>query len=64
MGCLHSRKIVYEIKDTVTDVNVVQEQDNFDERIPLDKRQVFKLKKSWNAIKRHLEEAGVEMFIK
>lgn len=35
-----------------------------DERLPLDSRQVFKLKKSWKGIKRSMEATGVEMFIR
>ena len=31
---------------------------------PLNARQVFKLKKNWKGIKRNMEEAGVEMFIR
>lgn len=35
-----------------------------DPRLPLDARQVFKLKKSWKGIKRCIESTGVEMFIR
>ena len=35
-----------------------------DSRLPLDARQVFKLKQSWKGIKRKIEEAGVEMFVR
>ncbi|XP_060071855.1 globin-5-like [Ylistrum balloti] len=35
-----------------------------DPRLPLDPRQVFKLKKSWKGIKRCMESTGVEMFIR
>ena len=35
-----------------------------DERLPLNARQVFKLKKSWKGIKRNMQETGVEMFIR
>ena len=66
MGCIHSRTMVYEIpeNDEVQDLNEIREIGKVDDRIPLDNRQVFKLKKSWNGIKRKLEETGVEMFIK
>lgn len=37
---------------------------NVDPRLPLDERQVFKLKSSWKAIKRHITETGVEMFVR
>ncbi|XP_046580579.1 neuroglobin-like [Haliotis rubra] len=35
-----------------------------DPRLPLDQRQVFKLKQSWKGIKRNMEQTGVEMFIR
>lgn len=35
-----------------------------DPRLPLDARQVFKLKQSWKGIKRNMEETGMEMFIR
>ena len=34
-----------------------------DPRLPLDSRQVFRLKKSWKGIKRKLADTGVEMFV-
>lgn len=43
------------------DLNKINEVDS---RLPLDARQVFKLKQSWKGIKRKIEEAGVEMFIR
>ncbi|KAL4238132.1 hypothetical protein ACF0H5_002844 [Mactra antiquata] len=35
-----------------------------DPRIPLNARQVFKLKKSWKGIKRNMASTGVEMFVR
>ena len=35
-----------------------------DSRLPLNGRQVFKLRTSWKCVKRKMEEAGVEMFIR
>lgn len=35
-----------------------------DPRLPLDERQVFKLKSSWKAIARHITETGIEMFVR
>ncbi|XP_046381362.2 neuroglobin-like [Haliotis rufescens] len=35
-----------------------------DPRLPLDQRQVFRLKQSWKGIKRNMEQTGVEMFIR
>ncbi|CAH1792924.1 unnamed protein product [Owenia fusiformis] len=34
-----------------------------DDRLPLNARQIFRLQKSWKAIKRNMEDTGVEMFI-
>lgn len=34
-----------------------------DPRLPLTARQVFKLQKTWKAIKRNMQMAGVEMFL-
>ena len=35
-----------------------------DPRLPLDARQVFKLKKSWKGIKRNMHDTAVEMFVR
>ncbi|WAR18788.1 CYGB1-like protein [Mya arenaria] len=35
-----------------------------DPRLPLNARQVFKLKKSWKGIKRNMSQTGVEMFVR
>lgn len=35
-----------------------------DSRLPLDAREVFKLKQSWKAIKRKISFTGIEMFIR
>ena len=35
-----------------------------DPRLPLNARQVFKLKKSWKGIKRNMAGTGVEMFVR
>ena len=35
-----------------------------DSRLPLNARQVFKLKKSWKGVGRELISAGVEMFVR
>ena len=64
MGCCHSDIVDCEVNDKSNDLNEVKEIQKVDDRIPLDARQVFKLKKSWKGVKRNLEETGVEMFIK
>ena len=65
MGCHHSDQVVSDINGTGTyrDLNQVHENPKSDKRLPLDARQVFKLKQSWKGIKRKLGEAGIEMFI-
>ena len=65
MGCQHSDQIGYEITkdETTQDLNEIKENPKLDNRIPLDARQVFKLKKSWKGVKRKLGETGVEMFV-
>ena len=35
-----------------------------DPRLPLDARQVYRLKKSWKGIKRELGPTGIEMFVR
>ena len=35
-----------------------------DSRLPLEARQVFKLKKSWKGIKRELGPTGIELFVR
>ena len=35
-----------------------------DPRLPLNARQIFRLKKSWKGIKRKATETGVELFIR
>ena len=65
MGCHHSDQVVSDINSTGTyrDLNQVHENPKSDKRLPLNARQVFKLKQSWKGIKRKLGEAGIEMFI-
>ena len=47
-----------------TNLNVVEASTEIDSRLPLNVRQIFKLKQSWKAIKRKSTDAGVEMFIR
>ena len=64
MGCRQSH---FNYKKTSSDENNLQDLNKMpdvDSRLPLDARQVFKLKQSWKGIKRKIEEAGVEMFIR
>ena len=46
------------------DLNEVREIPEVDSRLPLNMRQVFKLKQSWKGIDRNMELTGVEMFIR
>ena len=66
MGCRFSKSLDHEKNDTniADDLNDVTAIPKVDERLPLDARQTFKLKKSWKGIKRALGETGIEMFIR
>ena len=65
MGCLHSKSEPLENKnDGDTDLDAVTITTATDSRLPLDTRQVFKLKKSWKGVRRKIEEAGIEMFVR
>lgn len=72
MGCQYSQ-IELKSRPTVAEDAVVMADSSIpeppppaptDPRLPLDARQVFKLKKSWKGIKRCIEATGVEMFIR
>ena len=62
MGCLHAKAKVEPLPDSVTTVPMPQAPPETDPRLPLNARQVFRLKKNWKGIKRKLEVTGVEMF--
>ena len=69
MGCIQSnrkskRKVKLNGNENFKDLNEVYSVAETDERLPLNARQVFKLKQSWKGIKRKSAEAGVEMFIR
>ncbi|OWF35175.1 neuroglobin-like [Mizuhopecten yessoensis] len=67
MGCRQTKETpcVTEITefDPLTD-NGVTTIPSVDPRLPLNARQVFKLKQSWKGIKRKIAETGVEMFVR
>ena len=69
MGCRQSNS--YNIGNEPQNVkNITIEEHNSSETqamaswVPLDAKQVFKLKKSWKGIKRNITETGVEMFVR
>ena len=66
MGCIHSKTKELKLNEngTFKDLNEVNSNSDVSSKIPLDVRQVFKLKQSWKGIKRKITEAGVEMFIR
>ncbi|VDI74170.1 Hypothetical predicted protein [Mytilus galloprovincialis] len=72
MGCQYSQTEIKSRPTITEDVEVMADGSipeppppaPTDPRLPLDARQVFKLKKSWKGIKRCLESTGVEMFIR
>lgn len=61
MGCVKSKATV-EPEPPLT-VLELTEPPATDPRLPLDARQVFRLKKNWKGIKRKLADSGVEMFV-
>ena len=68
MGCRQSNS--YEIDDQQHDARETKDEFYKAESsiecpiCPLDDRQIFKLKKSWKGVKRKIQEAGVEMFVR
>ena len=65
MGCVNTR---VEDKKLALNGNTISRLDEplpphpTDIRLPLDARQVFRLKKSWKGIHRNMTETGKEMF--
>ena len=66
MGCIHSKTKELKLNEngTFKDLNEVNSSSDVHPMIPLNVRQVFKLKQSWKGIKRKIADAGVEMFIR
>lgn len=65
MGCQYSQSLDNKTGDSnVDELNKINAIPIVDERLALNARQVFKLKKSWKGIKRTLGETGIEMFIR
>ena len=68
MGCWHSQTKTddrtAQTGEDFQDLNEVREIPEVDSRLPLNMRQVFKLKQSWKGIDRNMELTGVEMFIR
>lgn len=66
MGCRQTKGDSAEKEDTFDPLqdNGVTPLPKVDSRLPLDTRQMFKLKQSWKGIKRKIEETGVEMFVR
>ena len=62
MGCFSSKAKV-EPEPQMTVLQEPEEPPATDSRLPLDARQVFRLKKSWKGIKRKLTDTGVELFV-
>ena len=64
MGCNQSNIQMDKAKLVVEQEKQCSGTVKVDPRLPLDERQVFKLKSSWKAITRHKAETGVEMFVR
>ncbi len=66
MGARNSKHRLKKAVRFSTDVDILPEPQPpapTDPRLPLDARQVFRLKKSWKGIKRKMAATGTEMFI-
>ena len=68
MGCWQSKNKndgrIQRKDEDFEDLKEVREIAEVDSRLPLNMRQVFKLKQSWKGIDRNVELTGVEMFIR
>ena len=64
MGCLNSTVKAEPLPDNLTIQETPKSPPETDHRLPLNARQVFRLKKNWKGIKRQLEVTGVEMFVR
>ena len=64
MGCLNATVKVEPLPDNLTILETPKTPPETDHRLPLNARQVFRLKKNWKGIKRQLEVTGVEMFVR
>lgn len=67
MGCIQSKSKTGDTsskEDTSQGFGEITKIKHVDSRLPLDARQAFKLKQSWKGVKRKIEEAGIEMFIR
>ncbi len=61
MGCLNGKAKVEQEPPSGT-LDSPKKLPETDPRLPLDKRQVFRLQKNWKGIKRQLQVTGVEIF--
>ena len=64
MGCLNATVKVELLPDNLTILETPKTPPETDDRLPLNARQVFRLKKNWKRIKRQLEVTGVELFVR
>ena len=67
MGCSLSKEHVLSLtwfRKSSRDLNSVSEIPHVDSRLPLNVRDVFKLKQSWRGLDRHMELTGVEIFVR
>ena len=70
MGCGHSAsKLISpndfsDLDESFDNECSETETKEIDSHLTLNARQVFKLKQSWKAVRRKMDEAGIEMFIR
>ena len=62
MGCIQTKSKVEHLPEITLPLPTPTAPPETDRRLPLNARQVFRLKKNWKGIKRKLEITGVEMF--
>ncbi len=65
MGCLNTTVKVEPLPEELTEpLPSPAAPPDTDPRLPINTRQVFKLKKNWKGIKRKLDHTGLEMFVR
>ncbi len=64
MGCKNTKHVEGKAAEVLDALPEPEAPPAMDPRLPLNARQVFRLKKSWKGIKRNMEQTGIEMFIR
>ena len=74
MGCTTSSSATYPMASDSLAINMDKDEDTlkdfvpgnakFDSRVPLTVRQRYNIVKSWKGIARHMEQTGINMFMR